>query len=264
MEAKWALCPLSPKKPQISGEWAVFRPPRITSMAYTVYCHENKSNGKLYFGITKTSTRRRWSKGKGYKTQHIFGKAIEKYGWDGFEHIILFTGLSEDEAKQMEIDLIREFKTQDGRYGYNITDGGDRNPVMCGEENPRSREIIVFNLDGSFNARFSTVKDAAKYLGVTCGTLVESIKRGKGTIKGTYFCLYADECDNDAQQPPRTYRNMEKKFKPVSQYDLDGTYIQSFNSVIEASRSTGIKRSDISAVLTGLQHTAHGFIFRYE
>ena len=93
-------------------------------MAYTVYCHENRTNGKLYFGITKTSTRRRWSKGKGYKTQHIFGKAIEKYGWDGFEHIILFTGLSEEKAKQTEIDLIREFKTQDGRYGYNITAGG--------------------------------------------------------------------------------------------------------------------------------------------
>lgn len=233
-------------------------------MAYTVYCHENKSNGKLYFGITKTSTRRRWSKGKGYKTQHIFGKAIEKYGWDGFDHIILFTGLSEDEAKQMEIDLIREFKTQDGRYGYNITDGGDSNPVMCGEENPRSRGIIVFNLDGSFNARFSTVTDAAKYLGVTCGTLVGSIKKENGTIKKQYFCMYDSECDNQNEQPPRKPYNMEKKFKPVSQYDLDGTYIQSFNSVIEASRSTGIKRSDISAVLTGLQHTAHGFIFRYE
>ena len=233
-------------------------------MAYTVYCHENKSNGKLYFGITKTSTRRRWSRGNGYKTQHIFGKAIAKYGWDGFEHIILFTGLSEEEAKQMEIDLIREFKTQDKRYGYNMTAGGDNVPITKGADSAVARGVVVFNLDGSFNAKFTTVTDAARYMGVTNGTLVESIKRGNGTIKGMYFCLYSDECDNDVHQPPRTYRNMEKKFKPVSQYDLDGTYIQSFNSVIEASKCTGVKRSDISAVLTGLQHTAHGFIFKYE
>lgn len=233
-------------------------------MAYTVYCHENKSNGKLYFGITKTSTRRRWSKGKGYKTQHIFGKAIEKYGWDGFEHIILFTGLSEDEAKQMEIDLIREFNTQDGRFGYNITAGGDDVPAMRGADSAAARGVVIFNLDGSFHAKFSTLTDAAKYMGITNGTLVGAIKRGNGTIKKKYFCMYEDECDNMDYQPPRKSLNMEKKFKPISQYDLDWTYIQSFNSVLEASQKTGIKRTDISSVLIGKQHTAHGFRFKYD
>lgn len=264
MGQKWALCPLSPKNPQISGERRYFTASPPLNMAYTVYCHENKSNGKLYFGITKTSARRRWSRGNGYKTQHIFGRAIEKYGWDGFEHIILFTGLSEEEAKQMEIDLIREFKTQDKRYGYNITAGGDNVPITKGADSAVARGVVVFNLDGSFNAKFTTVTDAARYMGVTNGTLVGSIRKGNSTIKKQYFCMYEDECDNIDKQPPRKPYNMERKFKPVSQYDLDGTYIQSFNSVIEASKCTGVKRSDISAVLTGLQHTAHGFIFKYE
>lgn len=210
------------------------------------------------------STRRRWSKGNGYKTQHVFGRAIEKYGWDGFEHIILFTGLSESEAKQMEIDLIREFKTQDGRYGYNTTSGGDSTPTMNGRDNPKSRGIIVFNLDGSFNSKFSTLTDAAKYMGITSGTLVESIKRGNGTIKRKYFCMYEDECKNTDYQPPRKPLNMEKKYKPISQYDLDWTYIQSFGSVTEAANRTGIKKTDISSVLSGRQHTAHGFRFKYD
>ena len=233
-------------------------------MAYTVYCHENKKNGKLYFGITKTSVRRRWSKGKGYKDQHLFGRAIEKYGWDGFEHIILFTGLTEYEAKQMEMDLIREFHTQDPSKGYNITDGGDDFPIMCGAESPVARAVIVFNLDGTFNAKFSTLSDAAEYIGVSKSTLYEGLKRTNGTIRKKFFCLYEDECDNCEKQPPRKPLNMEKRFKPVSQYDTDGTYIQSFKSVVEASEKTGVKRSDISAVLTGIQHTAHGFIFIYD
>lgn len=238
--------------------------PTLKRMAYTVYCHENKKNGKLYFGITRTSVRRRWSKGKGYKDQHLFGRAIEKYGWDGFEHIILFTGLTEDEAKQMERDLIREFHTQDPLRGYNITDGGDSVPIMKGTENHKSRPIVVFNLDGSFNAKFSTLSDAADYIGVSKATLYEGLKRTNGTIGKMFFCLYEDECDNCEKQPPRKPLNMEKRFKPVSQYDTDGTYIQSFKSIVEASEKTGVKRSDISAVLTGLQHTAHGFIFKYD
>lgn len=233
-------------------------------MAYTVYCHENKKNGKLYFGITKTSVSKRWSKGKGYKDQHLFGRAIEKYGWDGFEHIILFTGLTEYEAKQMEMDLIREFHTQDPLRGYNITDGGDSVPIMKGAENHKSKPIVVFNLDGSFNAKFSTLADAANYIGVTSGTLSEAIYKTTSTVKRKFFCLYEDECDNCEKQPPRKPLNMEKRFKPVSQYDTDGTYIQSFKSIVEASEKTGVKRSDISAVLTGLQHTAHGFIFKYD
>lgn len=230
---------------------------------YTVYCHENKSNGKLYFGITKTSTRRRWSKGKGYKTQHVFGRAIEKYGWDGFEHIILYTGLSEAEAKQMEIDLIREFRTQDRRYGYNITAGGDDTPIVRGGDSPVSRPILIFNLDGSFDAEFPTLTEAAEYLGVSRGTVCEVARGHRGTTAG-HFCMYKDECDNPCKQPPRQFRDMSAKFKPVSQYDLDGTYIQSFDSIVEASAKTGIKRADISTVLSGRQHEAHGFQFRYD
>ena len=232
-------------------------------MAYTVYCHENKSNGKLYFGITKCSTRRRWGNGRGYKTQHIFGKAIEKYGWDGFEHIILYTGLSEAEAKQMEIDLIREFRTQDRRYGYNITAGGDDTPIVRGEDSPVSRPILIFNLDGSFDAEFPTLTEAAEYLGVSRGTVCEVARGNRGTTAG-HFCMYKDECDNPCKQPPRQFRDMSAKFKPVSQYDLDGTYIQSFDSIVEASAKTGIKRADISAVMAGRQHEAHGFQFRYD
>lgn len=244
------------------GKGRVSALPTLKIMPYTVYCHENKKNGKLYFGITKTSVRRRWSKGKGYKDQHLFGRAIEKYGWDGFEHIILFTGLSEDEAKQMERDLIREFHTQDRDKGYNITDGGDDCPIMRGAESPVARAVIVFNLDGSFHAKFSTLTDAAKYIGVSSGTLSSSISRS-GTAKG-YFCMFEDECDNCYEQPPRKERDMRAKCKAVSQYDTDGTYIQSFESILEASEKTGIKKNDISNVLSGRQHVSHGFQFRYD
>lgn len=100
---------------------------------WTVYYHLCLLNLKLYIGITKQKVERRWGKdGSGYKNDNnslVFWNAIQKYGWNNFEHCIYASNLSEEEAKRMEILLIKLFKTNCKRYGddygYNMTDGGD-------------------------------------------------------------------------------------------------------------------------------------------
>lgn len=92
---------------------------------YYVYQHINKTNGKRYIGITKQNPESRWGiDGVNYKSSPYFYSAIQKYGWDGFEHEILFNGLTKEEACIKEIELIARFKTQDKQYGYNIMEGG--------------------------------------------------------------------------------------------------------------------------------------------
>lgn len=93
-------------------------------MSYSVYCHTNKINGKKYIGITKMKPSRRWLNGEGYKKSRHFYLAIQKYGWDNFEHDILFENLTKQEACQREIELIKLFKTTNQEYGYNISSGG--------------------------------------------------------------------------------------------------------------------------------------------
>jgi len=91
---------------------------------WSVYVHTNLLNGKKYIGITSQSVERRWQNGNGYKNT-VFANAIRKYGWDGFTHDVLETGLSEEDAKSMEIRLIKEYDTMDRNLGYNRTAGGD-------------------------------------------------------------------------------------------------------------------------------------------
>ena len=91
---------------------------------YCVYKHTNKLNGKIYIGITCQKPEHRWGNGRGYNGQR-FGFAILKYGWDGFEHEVLYSGLSELQAKILEVSLIHYYKSADRKYGYNVSEGGD-------------------------------------------------------------------------------------------------------------------------------------------
>lgn len=99
---------------------------------WCVYMHTNKFNNKVYVGITSGDPKKRWKNGHGYpkKQQPVFYRAIKKYGWDGFEHIIFIEDVSKEEAVQIEIALIALYKTNCNKYkqpsyGYNMTDGGE-------------------------------------------------------------------------------------------------------------------------------------------
>ena len=92
---------------------------------WCVYMHINKINGKRYVGITKQKLRRRFQNGYGYKKQSYFWRAIQKYGWDNFEHIIVLQNETFEYACKVEKCLIKHYKTRDKNYGYNMTDGGD-------------------------------------------------------------------------------------------------------------------------------------------
>lgn len=101
---------------------------------YIVYMHKNKINNKVYIGITCQKTNYRWGAGSGYKKQPKFYNAICKYGWDNFEHIILFQNLTFEEAKQKEIEIISKYNAFTKKYGYNATKGGDGTKgVPCSE-----------------------------------------------------------------------------------------------------------------------------------
>lgn len=53
------------------------------------------------------------------------GRAIEKYGWDNFDHVIVGTNFTFNEANILEISLIKSLNTLvcNGN-GYNVSEGG--------------------------------------------------------------------------------------------------------------------------------------------
>lgn len=164
-----------------------------TDNKYCVYCHRNKINNKAYIGITGLGVKKRWaSNGSLYRNSPHFWNAIQKYGWDNFEHIVLFDNLSKKNACKMEILLIALFNTQDPNLGYNMSSGGESGSSGC-------RKLSKKGPDG----------------------------------------------------------------KKVNQYDLNGIFIRTWNSMIEASKALHIYYSCISDCCRGKQKTAGGFIWKY-
>ncbi len=94
---------------------------------YKVYIHINKTNDKKYVGITKRPVKKRWRNGRGYKDCTHFGRAIKKYGWDGFEHIVYAENLTQEDACKLEITLIARYQSVNPKFGYNSTFGGESN-----------------------------------------------------------------------------------------------------------------------------------------
>lgn len=100
---------------------------------YILYEHRNKLNGKRYIGITKNKTKRWYGKGKHYAGCPYFYAAIQKYGWDNFEHNILVEDLTCEEASRLEKHYIETLKTCDKAFGYNLAEGGVNAPTMLGK-----------------------------------------------------------------------------------------------------------------------------------
>ena len=134
----------------------------MSNTNYKVYCHTNKLNGKKYIGITKTSLQKRWRDGKGYKGSTKFYFAIQKYGWDNFNHEVLCENLTEKQAKDKEVELIKKWNTQEN--GYNTSSGGD-------EIYDRSLPIIQYDLEGNFIKLWNSARQVSDELGYQKSTI---------------------------------------------------------------------------------------------
>ena len=85
---------------------------------YKLYIHTTPEN-KVYVGITCNDVEKRWKNGHGYKNQTIFFNAIIKYGWNNISHTILFENLDKKDAEKLEKKMIKKYKSDNPKYGYN-------------------------------------------------------------------------------------------------------------------------------------------------
>lgn len=250
-------------------------------LCWSVYVHTNKLNGKKYIGITSAKPSSRWGYGCRYKGCRYFYYAIQKYGWGGFDHRVIISGISKAFAEIIERSMIAHYKTTDRRYGYNIQVGGITGGGLSDEGlqslrecnsgiNAKNRKpVVVFDLSGKKVQEFDTIRDATKYLGVTDGWLNQHIYSRHGTCSNHIVRLKSDVGDTEQLSPEDVKDALSKKFsngvgarvRSVVVFDaITGEKLGEFSTIINAVERYG---EGIRNVLYGSCKTVRGVTAMY-
>lgn len=104
-----------------------------------IYKATNKINGKSYIGFATNFPKRRSTHKHDALVKmkdHLFHRAIRKYGWEAFEWEIIKTQATLND----EIEMIESHNTYSHTgHGYNLTKGGDGNVGWVMREETRAK-----------------------------------------------------------------------------------------------------------------------------
>ena len=268
---------------------------------YYVYCHTLIKDGRKYFGITCNEPKVRWNYGNGYISNRYFFRAIKKYGWDSFQHDILYKELTKETACQLEKELIEKYNTTNKKYGFNISIGGEYGNLgvkfsdeakrkmslakkgrKLSEEQRRKMSIAFKGRKGYFTGKKFT-EEHRKHIseGLKGRTVSEETREKiKKALKGKV--AYRPNYKHHSEETKMKIRlgNLGKKKKPlsdehkkkISNANLNNANSKRilceetgviFPSIHEASRQMNINSSNISCCCRGVYKKTHGYTFKY-
>nr|DAE59944.1 MAG TPA: intron associated endonuclease [Caudoviricetes sp.] len=259
---------------------------------YIVYKHTNKINGKIYIGITSQKPNKRWQNGYGYKDNQHFFRAIQKYGWNNFEHEIIYKDLEEEIATNKEQELIKLYNSNNSNFGYNKDNGGKTNKLTeesiekirqwhigrkLSEETKRkiseSHKGISSGENNPMYGKHHTkeakqkMSDFAKSRVGWKHTEKTKKKIGEGN-KGKTLSEEARKKISKANTGKKWTEEQKLKLKhrnsiPVVQLTIEGNFVNIYISAAEASRQLGIAAPLITNCCRKKHKQTYGFMWLY-
>ena len=229
------------------------------------------------------------------KDNNIFHRALRKYGLENFVYCVLEENVLRENLNMREMDWIEYY---DSFYcGYNMTAGGNqtifseefkrkmsesRKGQFTGEKNPfygkhhseetknklseyhkgkkvwNSGKTNIYSEETlkkmSESCKGRTPWNKGKYLSEETRKKLSELHKGLIGEKNPFYGKHHSE---EARK-----KNSEAHKKKVNKYNLDGSYIQTYNSVSEAIKNN-TKCSGLGKVCNGKAKQAGGFIWKY-
>lgn len=236
-------------------------------------------NGKVYIGQTINPRKRKADHlREGSGSRNIaFWRAYKKYGTVEYEEIEQVEDVSQEalceRLNDLEQKYIAEYKSDNGRYGYNLTSGGK--VCVVNEEGRQHMSdartdkipVLQYDLDGNFVKEYISIIDAAKAIGAHAGSVwscclgIASGKRAKKAqiVKGFTFRFKSDYPDIHSHIDLSITTNK----KSVLQFTLSGIFVKEWNSIIEVQETLGYKESGVRQCCYGKYRQSNGFMWRF-
>ncbi len=211
-----------------------------------IYKALNKLTNKIYIGSSSKSIEDRKrdhiqksKKGKG----GYFQSEISTYGQEVFEWTIIDTAESKNELADKEKQYVIEYNSLVN--GYNSDRGGGF-----------QKNIYQYDLEtGVILSTFSSLSEAAQSVGVDRRTISKACL---GEIKNCRGYSWSYVLSDSFHHEP------DRRRKKVFQFTRQGMFINSFDSVTEASHATRINKSSIAKCCRGIYSNAGNFLWQYQ
>jgi hypothetical protein len=209
-----------------------------------VYLHRKLTNKTVFYVGIGSADRPYIVQGRSklwYNTVAKHGLSVE----------IIETGLTANEAKDCEINLIKKYGRKDKGEGtlVNLTDGGDGllNPTKEQIEN-RSKKtrkpISVYNLKGEHLRDFLSTKEASLILGLRSNNITDVLK-GNLIFISNYLFAYKDSIPSDSIRAwAKTLSSKSDRINIFKMYTLDGVFVKEFFRLSEAAKYVSLKKGD--------------------
>lgn len=226
---------------------------------YCIYVHTNKINGKKYVGQTCQIPEQRWKNGKGYHNNIYFTRAIQKYGWENFQHEIIKNNLSKEEADDIEKSLIKELNTLNPN-GYNAKDGGSNGRPSEETRRKLSESHKGYIPSDETRKKLSKASKGRKHSDETKKKISKINKGRKFSEEVRKKVSEAHKKNKTNEEPPKPKKKWKEK---VVQYGEKYEFIRTWDSMNDAAKALGISAKNISACCNGNRRKAGGFMWDY-
>ena len=251
-----------------------------------IYCIKNLTNNKLYIGSARNLSNRKYGH---FRTllhnKHrnpYLQKSYNKYGVDNFKFIVLKvvkSNISEKSLQNIEDKYIKKYNSFAHHNGYNLLsafrkivtpyhrqlmiNANKKSQLVC------NKKVYQYGQDGSFIREYQSVNRATQYL--FPGIPYKQITVDRKSAPISYACSgkrngafgYLWSFIKHKSVPKKSLRPWSRKVYQVSKET--NKLINKFNSITEASGSTGVSVSNIVSCIRKYKYrnSAGGFIWRY-
>jgi group I intron endonuclease len=247
-----------------------------------IYRITNTVTGDSYIGqTTKDDPIKRWKDhiravkyGNGCP---VLSNAIKHYGVEKFKFDVLIICFDED-VGVYEKQYINKYNTIVPN-GYNVHEGGEMGGMFKGHHHTEETKQI---LSDKLRSLYENVEIREQHGKLVSEALKTSEKwklaiaeKRLGPKKGSIGAQHSEEhCKKISESIKKSFANeiiyanhckkmTEINGRSINQYTMDGTFINTYVSITEGGKQTGINRIAIQACAAGRSKSSGGFIWKY-
>ena len=183
----------------IAARWELYGTRNLHNGTYSVYmliAKEDRTDpesgrqlkaGKSYIGYTgDEDPNGRWRNGNNYKGNKELDEDIATFGFDAFEHILLWTGLTEEQAIFLEkLETLRHHAMVPNGYNIRLGNTGQYAPFRGG-----CKPVFATHRETGVTRLFQSIASFSRVTGVN-KTSASDTARGQQEYAGDYFLQYA-------------------------------------------------------------------------